>query len=388
MLLFNATCIALLLYIALLVALCFPPAQDAAVYLHWVNFPFHVNWSAPERFGFGHNKVRNLYLKTPDNITLGAWHILPTHYYHMLNLRDMPTEQLTDSVYDEALSNQDYDTILYFHGNAGNRAAPWRVQTYMRMADRWDVNVITVDYRGFGNSEGKPSEDGLHMDAMTVWNWAVKEKGASPERTVILGHSLGTGIATRLAYELGQKGITPRGLVLLAPYSSIPNVVFEYTFLSFISIFYPIKPFPYIQDFLLSRLNTKFDSLSYIEHINCTTLIAYGAKDTDIPIHHSARLFHRAIHGAEHYSEYATDWMRNDINVGVYTIPSEGTWFHYQHEGGRRVDMVELTHGHHNNVPLFDLAFEVMGQVTAVDGIAGELEMDDEAEPIEPFVVE
>lgn len=80
--------------------------------------------------------------------------MLPTSYYVEHALRQRTPE---DSLYDEALGNPAYDTVMYFHGNAMNRAAPWRTDLYKRLSDKFDhLNIIAIDYRGFGDS-GKPA---------------------------------------------------------------------------------------------------------------------------------------------------------------------------------------------------------------------------------------
>jgi abhydrolase domain-containing protein 12 len=68
------------------------------------------------------------------------------------------------------------------------------------------VNVIAFDYRGFGDSTGYPTEEGLYTDARAMWDWTL-EHGAHANRTTLMGHSLGTGVATHLASVLvGKKG--------------------------------------------------------------------------------------------------------------------------------------------------------------------------------------
>jgi abhydrolase domain-containing protein 12 len=76
------------------------------------------------------NKVRNVHIETDDGVRVGAWHILPSHYYMGQRLRFRNKDMMQDAIYDLALGNPDYETVIYFHGNAGNRAAPWRVDLY------------------------------------------------------------------------------------------------------------------------------------------------------------------------------------------------------------------------------------------------------------------
>ncbi|KAI8327158.1 hypothetical protein BD560DRAFT_418622, partial [Blakeslea trispora] len=64
----------------------------------------------------------NTRIQTSDNVTIGAWHFLPKSYY----------DQHQRSCFDDALSEPAYDTVIYFHGNALDRTAPWRVDLYKK----------------------------------------------------------------------------------------------------------------------------------------------------------------------------------------------------------------------------------------------------------------
>lgn len=95
-------------------------------------------------------------------------------------------------------------TILFFHGNAATRAVHFRVQHCTTYATRLDANVLAIDYRGFGDSEGYPSEQGLILDARAAWDWAVNN-GAKPDNILLVGLSLGTGVASALDAELATE---------------------------------------------------------------------------------------------------------------------------------------------------------------------------------------
>ena len=75
--------------------------------------------------------------------------------------------------------------------------------------------MMVIDYRGFGDSEGHPTVDGVSMDARAGWDFLMRQ-GAKPEDVLIMGHSLGTAIAGLLAAQLGREGIQPRGTVLMS----------------------------------------------------------------------------------------------------------------------------------------------------------------------------
>lgn len=96
-------------------------------------------------------------------------------------------------------------TILFFHGNAATRAMPFRVQFCKTYARAFGANVLAIDYRGFGDSEGTPSEEGLIRDARAAWDW-VSERGARAEDVALVGLSLGTGVVSGLAAQLSREG--------------------------------------------------------------------------------------------------------------------------------------------------------------------------------------
>ena len=155
-------------------------------------------------------------LLSADNNTIGAWFIFSEKIYRELpypppeNIDfSHPRRRLIPSALRKA------PTILYLHGNTGTRAHFLRTSFYTTLTARLGANVLSVDYRGYGDSEGKPTVQGVSRDARTAWNYLINQ-GAHPSDIVILGHSLGTAIAGILSSELSREGIRPRGTVLMA----------------------------------------------------------------------------------------------------------------------------------------------------------------------------
>ncbi|KAI9312874.1 Alpha/Beta hydrolase protein [Dichotomocladium elegans] len=212
------------IYVVIVFVLAFPEPQRFMIFLNRIQVP--TRFEMPEWYGFAHHKVRNLDL----------------------------------SLYDKALMDPGHETVIYFHGNAMNRAAPWRVELYK--FDR--LNIIAIDYRGYGDSEGIPSEEGLQLDAMAVIDW-LRDRKVPHHRISLIGHSLGTGVATRLAYEMTRKGIPPKSLIVKAAFSSLPNLIFEYHILDYLPILAPLRALPRIQAWLLESLQHAFDSQSRME---------------------------------------------------------------------------------------------------------------------------
>lgn len=130
-------------------------------------------------------------------------------YYHSLS--SAPLEPRNHV----AAALQNNPTILFFHGNGATRAYGVRVRFYKAFTARLGVNVLAVDYRGFGDSTGNPSEAGLIQDGKAAFDWLLSN-GAKVEDILIVGHSLGTGVSSQLVAKLDAEGLAPRGVVLLA----------------------------------------------------------------------------------------------------------------------------------------------------------------------------
>lgn len=194
-------------------------------------------------------------LQTPDKETLGAWFILSDLYYQALPA--IPTDVTAHVV--PALKER--PVVLFLHGNAATRAFSARIQHYQAFSTRLGANVLAIDYRGFADSTGKPSEVGLTVDARTAFEWLVAH-GKRPEDILIIGHSLGTGVAGQLGATLAADGVKCKGIVLLSvrvhqlalslpvdqalrqPFSSIDGVLESYNMFGVIPLMKPIALIP------------------------------------------------------------------------------------------------------------------------------------------------
>ncbi len=89
-------------------------------------------------------------------------------------------------------------TLLFLHGNAGNISH--RLDS-IAIFHELGLDTLIIDYRGYGRSEGRPSEAGTYRDAAAAWEHLVRERGVDPRRIVVFGRSLGGAVAARLAAE-------------------------------------------------------------------------------------------------------------------------------------------------------------------------------------------
>lgn len=109
--------------------------------------------------------------------------------------------------------------VVYFHGNGGTLAGASISNGTIAKAG---VGVLLVEYRGYGGNAGKPSEEGFYRDADAALHW-LQDKGIASSYTVVVGNSIGSGPATYAAKQLVQDGSPPKGLILIAPFTSLPD---------------------------------------------------------------------------------------------------------------------------------------------------------------------
>lgn len=106
----------------------------------------------------------------------------------------------------------DMPTLLFFHGNG----ADWQSTAFVtRRLAFAGYGVLAAEYRGYGGNPGRPSEKGLYEDGRAAWRF-LREHGLNPDGIVLVGNSLGSGVATQLAAET-----EPRALVLVSPFDSL-----------------------------------------------------------------------------------------------------------------------------------------------------------------------
>ncbi len=115
--------------------------------------------------------------------------------------------------------------LLFFGGNGSSIASAQAILA--KIAGDEDVGLAAFAYRGFDSSDGDPSERALVQDASAIASHLASAHGAAPARLVLIGYSLGSGVAARLDAALARAKTPPRGLILVAPYTSIAKVASE-----------------------------------------------------------------------------------------------------------------------------------------------------------------
>jgi pimeloyl-ACP methyl ester carboxylesterase len=155
--------------------------------------------------------------------------------------------------------------VIYFGGNA--EEVSWLTEVADKFAG-W--SLLLVNYRGYGESEGRPSERGLLADSLAIHEFAKGLPDVDPSRIVAMGRSLGSGVAVHLAAERRL-----RGVILVSPYDSLAAVGSRH---------YPFLP-------VSLMLRHRFDSLSRAPQIEAPLLCLVASDDRVVPVSHSRTLF-------------------------------------------------------------------------------------------------
>ena len=182
----------------------------------------------------------------------------------------------------------DRPVILWCHGNAGNVIN--RLDN-LRALHRQGLSVFLFDYRGYGRSQGSPSEAGLYLDAVGAYDYVTRIRMIRPERIVIFGRSLGAAVAAELAVQKPAAG-----LILESSFPSIEAVAKAH---------YGILPVHWL-------LGAEFRLIDRLRHLSLPKLVIHGDKDDIIPIELGRQVFEAAkppksflsIPGANHNDTY------------------------------------------------------------------------------------
>lgn len=160
--------------------------------------------------------------------------------------------------------------VLFFHGNAGNIS---HRRDSIAIFHHLGLNVFIIDYRGYGQSEGKPGEAGLYRDADAAWNYLIQDRGFEKDNIILFGRSLGGAIATRLASE-----VHPAALILESTFTSARDMA--------------RSVFPVLSRLVLFRF--RFNTGSRIRHIACPLLVLHSPDDEIIPFHLGEKIYQTA----------------------------------------------------------------------------------------------
>ena len=163
-------------------------------------------------------------------------------------------------------------TLLWLHGNAGNISH--RVDNIAMLVRHTGLGVFIIDYRGYGRSEGKPSEKGLYMDAEAAFEHMTTDLGLDPEEDIVLfGRSLGVGVAVEMATRRRV-----RGVVVESGFTSVREMS-KSSGMGALSIL------------LLPLIDARYDSLSKIGGALSPVMVIHGDRDDIVPFEMAEKLY-------------------------------------------------------------------------------------------------
>lgn len=158
--------------------------------------------------------------------------------------------------------------ILFFNGKSGNACGCETLA--LQMQKHLKCGVLLMDYPGYGKSEGTPNEAGCYANATGAMNWLIESRKIPANRIVLLGVSLGGGVAVETAMKYPV-----RGIALISTYTSLPAAAKH--------------RFPFLPTHWLMR--NRFDSLSKIGTVTSPVFVAHGTDDRLIPFSQGETLF-------------------------------------------------------------------------------------------------
>jgi uncharacterized protein len=164
--------------------------------------------------------------------------------------------------------------LLFFHGNAGNISH--RMES-IRIFRRLGLSVFIIDYRGYGQSGGRPGEAGIRKDARAAWAHLREARQIPAGDIVIFGRSLGAAVAAELAV-----GRQPGGVILESPFTSAADLASEV---------YPWLP-------VRTLMRHHYDVQEVLPRVTAPLLIAHSRHDEIVSFDHALRLMEAAREGA------------------------------------------------------------------------------------------
>jgi fermentation-respiration switch protein FrsA (DUF1100 family) len=186
--------------------------------------------------------------------------------------------------------------VLFCHGNAGNISH--RLET-AELILSLGADILLFDYRGYGKSDGSPSENNVYADAEACYNWLMEQKGVRPQDIILFGRSLGGAVAIELA-----RRIKCGGLIVESSFTSVREMGKK---------MFPIFP-------VKRLLKCKFNSIGKIRSVTCPVLVTHSPDDDLVPFEMGRQLFAAAnepkqfvtLRGGHNEREYLVD--------SIYTV--------------------------------------------------------------------
>jgi len=172
-------------------------------------------------------------------------------------------------------------TLLYYHGSARNIAVYYRQLRYANWTSQMGVNVFAIDYPGYGKSEGSTDEEGVYESARDGLAWLQTQKGFEPKDIVVLGRSMGSAPAVKMAVEVEERGQKFKGLIIDSGFRSYKDAAYAYVTPMFgwlIRLGWPVV----------------MDNIGIIDQTKACLFVYHSKDDEVVPYFHAEDLYEKA----------------------------------------------------------------------------------------------
>jgi len=211
-------------------------------------------------------------------------------------------------------------TVLYCHGNGGNMM--YFLDT-VNLLNSLGLNCFIFDYRGYGLSQGSPSENGMYLDGRAAYRWLTKKKLIPPQKIIIFGWSLGGTMAAYLAAK--TRKTRPAGLVIEGAFTSYADIGSKY--------------YPYMPVRWFARFN--YPTIDYVRRVKCPIMVIHSRDDETVPFEFGLELYDAAnepkdfieirgshndafLNSSETYKKSWLKWLKSlkDTSMGESVLSS------------------------------------------------------------------
>uniref|UniRef100_A0A7N8X1V5 Abhydrolase domain containing 12B n=1 Tax=Mastacembelus armatus TaxID=205130 RepID=A0A7N8X1V5_9TELE len=254
----------------------FPWILGHAIFAHLLRLPFFMDLSRPEDVL---NHTCNFYLDTDEGVSVGVWHTLPANQWEKAVGK-------SPEWYQETLGD-DHPVIIYLHGNVLSATG---------------YHVLSLDYRGFGDSTGQPSEAGLTNDALYLYRWVKKQSKRS--LVCLWGHSLGSGVATNTAVKIQEQG-------------DVHDIAINISTHLFLQMYRFLPGFESLLWNILQRNDIVFANEKNLQTLTSPLLILHSEDDSVVPYHMGLKLYQISLQAHKrHSTEVQVEMISYSANLG------------------------------------------------------------------------
>lgn len=257
----------------------FPWILGHAIFAHWFRAPFGVNLSRPHDVL---DHTCNFYLNSETDVSVGVWHTLPSSQWDEARGNTSP-EWFRGALGDGR------PVIIFLHGNGGTRAAEHRVGLVKKMSAA-GFHIFSLDYRGYADSSGDPSEAGLTNDALSLYHWV--KQHSKGNLVCFWGQSLGTGVATNAGVRLQQQGSAVDAVILQAAYTRIGEIAAMHR----MSKLYNFLPgFKSLLWTVMESIEIEFANDKNLQILTSPVLLLHAEDDSIVPYYMAKELYEISI---------------------------------------------------------------------------------------------